>query len=182
MTNSSIDLSKNCDQSTIDCLTDLNYKARELNMDFFVVGAQVRILILEQYYKISTDVATLDIDIGIAVIDWAHYTKLKESLILNRSFITDHKVYHRLWFKDKYPVDLIPFGAVETSAGLIRWPPDQSIEMNVTGFQDALNDTILVRLSDKLDVRFASLPGMAILKLIAWHGQHNEFPTKDAVG
>jgi len=53
--------------------------------------------------------------------------------------------------------------------------------MNVTGFQDALNDAILVHLSDILDVRFVSLPGMAVLKLIAWRDRHNEFPTKDAV-
>jgi len=52
--------------------------------------------------------------------------------------------------------------------------------MNVTGFQNALNDTILVHLTDQLDVRFVSLPGMAVLKLIAWHDRHNEFPTKDA--
>ncbi len=150
-------------------------------MDFFVVGALVRILILEQYYNISTGVATLDIDIAITVVDWEHYEKLRGSLIFSRSFTPDPKVYHRLRFKDKYPVDLIPFGAVETSAGLIRWPPDQSIEMNVTGFQDALNDAILVHLSAILDVRFVSLPGMAVLKLIAWRDRHNEFPTKDAV-
>jgi predicted nucleotidyltransferase len=33
MTNSSIDLSKNCDQLTIDCLTDLSYEAKELNVE-----------------------------------------------------------------------------------------------------------------------------------------------------
>ena len=70
---------------------------------------------------------------------------------------------------------------METSAGLIRWPPDQTIEMNVTGFQDALNDAILVRLFDQFYVHFVSLPGMAVLKLIAWRDRHNEFPTKDAV-
>ena len=52
MTNLSIDLSKNCDQLTIDCLEEISDQAKELNMDFFVVGALVRILILEQHYKI----------------------------------------------------------------------------------------------------------------------------------
>ena len=181
MTNSSIDLSKNCDQLTIDCLTDLSYEAKELNIDFFVVGALVRILILEKYYNLPIGVATLDLDIGITVTDWEHYKKLKDSLILIRSFTPDSKTYHRLWYNNTYPVDLIPFGAVETPAGLIRWPPGKSIEMNVTGFQDALNDAILVHLSEGLDVRFVSLPGMAVLKIIAWSDRHNEFPTKDAV-
>lgn len=181
MTNLSIDLSKNCDPATIDCLTEIRYHARELNMDFFVVGALVRILILEQHYKIPIGVATLDIDIAITVVDGNHYEKLRNSLIVAKTFVPDSKIYHRLLFKDKFPVDLIPFGAVESSAGMIQWPPDQSIEMNVTGFDDVFNDTILVHLSDKLDVRFASLPGLAVLKLIAWRDRHNEFPTKDAV-
>lgn len=181
MTNSSIDLSKNCDPLTIACLTEISYQSKELNMDFFVVGALFRILILEQYYKIPIGVATLDIDIAVTVVDWAHYDKLRDSLILTKSFTPDPKVYHRLWFKDSNPVDLIPFGTVETPAGLIQWPPDQSIEMSVTGFQDALHDAILVHLSDKLDVHFVSLPGMVVLKLIAWHDRHDEFPTKDAV-
>jgi len=181
MTSLSIDLSKNCDQLTIDCLEEISNQANALNMDFFVVGALVRILILEQYYKIPIGVATLDIDIAITMVDWKHYEKLKESLIFAGSFTPVPKIYHRLKFKDDFPVDLIPFGAVETSAGLIQWPPDQSVEMNVTGFQDVLNDAIFVHLSDKLDVRFASLPGLAVLKLIAWRDRHNEFPTKDAV-
>ncbi|MDA3897188.1 MAG: hypothetical protein PF482_13705 [Desulfobacteraceae bacterium] len=181
MTNSSVDLSKNCDQLTIECLKEIRDQANKLNMDFFVVGALVRILILEQYYNIPIGVATLDIDIGITVLDWNHYEKLRSALINAKSFTPDPKVYHRLWFKDKYPLDLIPFGAVETSEGLIRWPPDQAIEMNVTGFQDALNGTLLVHLSDNLDARFVSLPGMAILKLIAWRERHNEFPAKDAI-
>jgi len=32
-----------------------------------------------------------------------------------------------------------------------------------------------------LDVRFVYLPGMAVLKIIAWQERHNEFPAKDAV-
>jgi len=156
-------------------------QAKELNIDFFVVGALVRILILEQHYNIPIGVATLDIDIGVSILNWKHYEKLRESLILTKSFAPAPKVYHRLLFQDKYLVDLIPFGSVESSAGMIQWPPEQAIEMNVTGFNDVLNDTILVHFSDTLDVRFVSLPGLAVLKFIAWRDRHNEFPTKDAI-
>jgi hypothetical protein len=53
MTNSFIDLSNKCDQvatEIISCLKVLDEKTRQLHIDFFVVGAQARILILEQYY------------------------------------------------------------------------------------------------------------------------------------
>ena len=86
MTNSSIDLSRNCDPSTIDCLTEIGNQAKKLNMDFFVVGALVRILILEQYYNIPIGVATLDIDIGIIVLDWNHYERLRSALINAKIF------------------------------------------------------------------------------------------------
>jgi predicted nucleotidyltransferase len=181
MKNSSIDLSTHCDSSTIACLLKIRDQAEHLAVDFFVVGALARRLILEQYYDLPIRVATLDIDIAITVADWDGYERLRESLILSRSFIPDPKVYHRLWFNQTHPVDVIPFGSLETSEGLIRWPPDQSFEMNVTGFQDAFNDAIHVVLADHLRVRFVSLPGMAVLKLIAWRDRHHEFPEKDAV-
>jgi predicted nucleotidyltransferase len=180
MTNISIDLSKNCDPLVIGCLSDLNHAAKDLDIEFLVVGALARILILEQYYHLPTGVATLDLDIGISVVDWAHYKKLKNALISTGSFISDKKAFHRLLYMNQPPVDIIPFGTVATSDGLIRWPPDQSIEMNVTGFQDALNDATLVHLAEGLDILFVSPPGMVILKLIAWRDRHNEFPTKDA--
>ncbi len=181
MTGLSIDLSKNIDPFTIICLTDLRNIAKELDIDFFVVGALARILILEQYYQLPANVATRDIDIGITVIDWEHYIKLKNSLISSGSFVPDGKVFHRLQYRNKYPLDIIPFGALESPKGLIRWPPDQAIEMNVTGFREAFDSAIIVHLAKGLDVRFVSLPGMAILKLIAWNGRHHEYPTKDAV-
>lgn len=181
MTNILIDLSKTCDPSTRDCLSGIRDQAKQLNMDFLVVGALVRILILERYYAIPTGVETLDIDIGITVVDWEHYEKLRRSLISTGAFAEDKKNYHRLSWYEKYHVDFIPFGAVETSAGIIQWPPDRAFEMNVTGFQDALQAAILVRLSADFEVHFASLPAMAVLKLITWHERHGEFPTKDAV-
>lgn len=181
MRNLSIDLSAQCDPSTIACLLKIRDLAKNLEVDFFVVGALARRLILEQYYDLPIRVATLDIDIAITVADWDRYEKLREGLIFSKSFTPDAKVYHRLWFNKTHPVDLIPFGAVETSDGLINWPPDHSITMNVTGFQDSFNDAIHVNLADNLWVRFVSLPGMAVLKLIAWRDRHHEFPVKDAV-
>lgn len=183
MTNSFIDLSNNFNvpaAETIDCLKALDDKARDLDIDFFVVGAQARILVLEQYYGFPVKTDTLDIDIAITVNDWQQYGKLRDTLIWSKSFTPDPKVYHRIYFENQYPVDLIPFGALEEPPGTIQWPPDQDIHMNVTGFQNALNDTILVHLTEQLDVRFVSLPGMIVLKLIAWHDRHHEYPTKDA--
>lgn len=181
MTSISIDLSKNTDPVTTDCIKAIKIVADDLEIDFFIVGAAARDLILGQYYSLPTGLKTRDIDIGITVIDWEHYEKMKVRLISTGSFSQDQKIVHRLKYKNSYPVDIIPFGLVEKSEGLISWPPEYAIEMNVAGFQDAWENTVSVRLDKELDVRFVSLAGMAVLKLIAWNERHREFPTKDAV-
>jgi predicted nucleotidyltransferase len=54
--------------------------------------------------------------------------------------------------------------------------------MNVLGFQEALNNANIVRLSDTpiLDVPVASPEGMTILKLIAWTDRVADVSKKDA--
>lgn len=181
MTSISIDLSKNTDPVITDCIKAVKNAADDLEIDFFVVGATARDLILGQYYGLPTGLKTMDIDLGITVIDWEHYEKMKGRLISTGSFSPDKKIVHRLKYKNSHPVDIIPFGLKEESEGLISWPPEYAIEMNVTGFQDTWKNTVSVRLAKGLDVRFVSLAGMAVLKLIAWNERHHEFPTKDAV-
>jgi predicted nucleotidyltransferase len=180
MTSISIDLSKKTDPLIANCLKAIKNIAEELDIDFFVVGAVVRDLILGQLYGLPTGLETRDIDLGITVRDWEHYQKLKDRLVSTGSFSADEKTVHRLIYKSVCPVDIIPFGSVETSEGVVCWPPEYSIEMNVTGFQDAWENTVPVGLAEGLAVRFVSLAGMAVLKLIAWHERHYQFPTKDA--
>jgi len=135
MTSTSIDLSKNTDPLIVDCLKAIKNVAKKMDIDFFVVGAVVRDLILGQLYGLSTGLKTMDI--GIIVTNWKHYQKMKDSLLSTNNFYSDKKPVYRLKFKGSYPVDIIPFGSVETSEGIIRWPPEYSIEMNVMGFWDA---------------------------------------------
>ncbi len=181
MTNISIDLSKNTDPIIADCIKVIKNVAEELEIDFFVVGAAARDLILGQFYDLPTGMVTKDIDIGITVSNWKHYQKIKDRLISTGSFSSDEKIVHRLKYKNSRFVDIIPFGSVETPEGMVCWPPEYSIEMNVTGFQDAWKNTISVCLAKGLDIRFVSLAGMTVLKFIAWNDRHHEFPTKDAV-
>ncbi|MBL7196115.1 MAG: hypothetical protein ISS64_07460 [Desulfobacterales bacterium] len=113
-----IDLSKNTDPLIANCLKAIKSVAEELDIDFFVVGAVVRDLILGQLYGLPTGLETKDIDLGITVKDWEHYQKMKDRLISTGSFSSDEKTVHRLIYKNSCPVDIIPFGSVETSEGL----------------------------------------------------------------
>lgn len=84
MTSTSIDLSKNTDPLIVDCLKAIKNVAKKMDIDFFVVGAVVRDLILGQLYGLSTGLKTMDIDIGIMVTDWKHYQKMKVGDIYRR--------------------------------------------------------------------------------------------------
>jgi predicted nucleotidyltransferase len=75
-----------------------------------------------------------------------------------------------------YKVDLIPFGGIETSPGIIMWPPDMAIMMNVAGFGDALAAAVNVEVSPGMEIKVASLPGIAILKIFAWADRGHQNP------
>jgi predicted nucleotidyltransferase len=76
-------------------------------------------------------------------------------------------------------LDIVPFGTgIEENESQIRWPPDAATAMSVAGFNEAFNSSVTYEI-DGQEIRLASVPGLAILKLIAWQDRHAE-TTKDA--
>jgi len=78
------------------------------------------------------------------------------------------------------PVDFVPFGGVAAPDETIAWPPEGDFVMNVAGFSEALESSLRVALGPGLILRAASLPGLAILKLVAWSDRGHQ-TNKDAV-
>lgn len=175
----SLDLSGKIDQNVIALLSSVHKVAESAGIGFFVVGAMARDILLEIGYGISTGRRTVDFDLGVSVQGWDRYSGLIKDLISTGDFLPDKRVTHRLYFKERLPVDIVPFGLVEAPAGTIAWPEDPDVQMTVIGFSDAWENAVLVRLSPQLTVRFASLPGLEVLKLIAWSNRGYEVPTKD---
>jgi predicted nucleotidyltransferase len=113
---------------------------------------------------------TLDVDLRIAVGDWDHFQLLKSALIEQGGFHPNARMVQRLIYPSKPSVlvDLIPFGGRETGERTIAWPPDEDIVMRVTGFRDALESAVPVRLDENLVIPVVSLPILLVLKLFAW--------------
>ena len=68
-------------------------------------------------------------------------------------------------------IDILPFGPITDKDKKISWPPEHEIIMSMVGFEEAYEYSITVRLSSdpELDIKLAaSLPGLAIMKLISW--------------
>jgi predicted nucleotidyltransferase len=161
------------DPTTIEILEYIDRSAKDLGLEYFVMGATARDILLNGVFGLGIELATLDVDFAVAVRGWPQFDALKTWLVQTTKFTPDAREIHRLFYLGQtgqrgYPLDLIPFGGIEEPPNAIAWPPDRDIVMNVTGFLDAFAAAHAVEIHPGFIVRVVSLPGLAILKLFAW--------------
>ena len=148
--------------------------ALEHGIEFVMVGAMARDLLLQGVFGLAPGKQTIDLDFGFAVENWEQFLALRSALIATNNFQPTDRVSQRILYKGEWRVDLIPFGGVEDENGAIAWPPSRDIVLNVAGFEDALASAIRVQVDADLIVPVASLPGLAVLKLVAWADQRDK--------
>jgi len=162
-----LNISDKISKELVVVLTTVKTVADELDMDFFVVGAAARDIIMEYCYGIKTQRATLDVDLGIRVEDWSGYERLVNALAA-KGFQEVNKT-HRYRFNDTL-VDILPFGPIADNSQQIIWPPENAVGMSILGFKEAYQDALLVRICQEpcIEVKISSVVGMVIMKMIAW--------------
>lgn len=177
MNKSLLDLSGKVDDLTVDLFEHIVQVTKSLNIPFFVVGAAARDMILMRFYDINTIRITMDIDLSIKISDWDQCTKLMKGLEATGQFTLTSNI-QRLLYKDTVPIDIVPFGTIAGHDGFVSWPPEHSRKMNVLGFEDAHSHSIAIRLRSNpvLDIQFASLTGLAIMKILSWN---DSYPVRD---
>ncbi len=180
MTNVSLDLSSKLPAGQVNIIRCVVSTATNLGLTrLFIVGAQARDLILQYAYALPVRRATNDIDFGIVVETWDEFAGLRDALINGEGFRPQPNQQQRLLHEEGAIIDLVPFGNLEQTTGLIVWPPDFTVEMTTIGFREAYANSIDVLLADDLIVKVASLAGLALLKIVAWSGRHFERDAKD---
>jgi predicted nucleotidyltransferase len=175
MSENFLDLSEKIDRFRVGLFETIVAVTESLSVPFFVVGAMARDMILSDGHGIETGRATEDMDLGVQVSDWDGYEQLREGLITTGKFRRDEKKAQRLVFRESFPVDVIPFGAIADPDGCLSWPPKHDTVMRTLGFREAYKASLTVRIRAKpvLDIQFVSLPGLAILKIISWDDNHH---------
>lgn len=148
---------------------------RELGVEFLVVGAAARDLVVLFGHGLAVHRATLDVDVAVAVSNWDAYERVRSSFEHCRG-----DAVHRSRIAG-VPVDIVPFGGVERPDRTIVWPPDDGSVMSTFGMAEALSDALSIRLATDLLCRVASLPAQLILKLTAWQERGIEKPRHDSV-
>ncbi len=167
-----LNLSGKIEQPVVETLHIVKKVADSLHISFFVIGASARDFILKHHYGIEPRRKTGDIDIGLEVANREQFKTLFESLISTGQFsLTPERQRLRCGV---VLIDMLPFGAITDEGKNIRWPPEHEILMSMVGFEEAYAHSITARLSSApdLDVKLASLPGLAIMKLISWREKY----------
>src|SRR5262245_55610323 len=156
---------------TAEVLAAVHRAADHLDIQFMVVGAAARDLLISHVVGTSLARATRDIDVAVAVSSWDEVGKLTSEM--SRADRSAHK-----FLIGSTEVDIIPFGDIENDKRVIRWPDDH--EMNVLGFKEAYDAAVHVKLPGGLVVAVAALPAQSLLKLFAWRDRRH-VDTRDAV-
>jgi len=160
-------------------LTVMDRVARLTGLRYFVIGATARDILMYHLHGLPLNRASPDIDFAMAIENWTAFEALRVALLQQPGFRSDAKILHRLHYSpmagDDFPVDLVPFGGVETAPAQVAWPPDMAIVMNVVGYAEALDSAIMVSIAADCEIPVASIPGLVMTKLIAWldRGQAN---------
>jgi len=180
MTQQSLNISKKISGRIIEILEAISNIAIPLEISFFVCGALARDVILHNVFELEIKRATEDVDFGVMVESWDEFGQLTEKLNQSEHFIED-KDPQRFYYKDNFPIDIVPFGNISKPDNIISWPKCDGVEMNTLGFEEAYRDSvpIMLRQDPELLIKIASLRGLAAMKLISWKDRYPE-RSKDA--
>ena len=110
-----------------------------------------------------------DIDFAVLINDKGTYEALKTYLVETEGFHPFKGNAFVLIWKDKTEVDLLPFGAIEDEEGKVTVEGTGYTTVHVPGFTEVYEQGLPeMELEGEHQFKFCTLPGIVVLKLIAW--------------
>lgn len=149
-------------------LAALDERSRSLQIPTLIIGAAARDLVVHGPTSARSPRATLDVDVAIAV-DRAGFEAFTHGWPSVRG--SEHS-----FLVCGVEVDVVPFGPIEARRSVVF---DDAHVLDVTGLSEAAATAVDVLLPGGLEVRAASLPAQAALKVLAWRDRQARTP-KDA--
>jgi predicted nucleotidyltransferase len=143
---------------------------QKFEVDFYLVGAVARNVWITGINNKEPRRTTADVDFAVLIDNKVTYTQLREYLIENEGFKNYHENSFVLIWRDKTEVDLMPFGAIEEADGKVTIEGTGLTSINMPGFAEIYNEGLpLLDLEGNQSFKFCTLPGIVLLKFIAWH-------------
>lgn len=147
-----------------------------LNIDFYLVGATARDTWFAR--KGIKTLSTKDVDFAVYISSKEDYEKLREYLSYKEGFIVSSQNQFVLFNPEGIQVDLLPFGAIDVE-GKLMIDGEGLAKIAVNGFREVYESgTDIVHFEDEQSFKVCTLPGIVILKLIAYDDRP-EFRQKD---
>jgi len=140
-----------------------------IGSEFYIIGATARDIVMAGIHDQHPGRETVDLDIAIAIPDWNRYHEISKKLCQKDHFTKSKEQKQRFWYKALYMIDMVPFGDVAKENQRILWPPEETHVMSVIGFTQVAKHTLSVDIDGEITIRIASLPGIFLLKIAAWH-------------
>ena len=186
MTVISIPSARHLDPGLSDVLRRIATACQNRGVPYLLTGAMAREILLVQVHGLPPGRATRDVDFGVLVDTWESFETLKASLVATGDFASDPGVQHRLHTVPgridlKMPVDIVPFGGVETPSGTVSWPPNGDVVMDVRGYEAAYYHAIQVEVRQGLVIPLPTAQGIAVMKILAWKDRGSATQGRDAI-
>lgn len=141
----------------------------KFGIDFYLVGAVARDVWMNAINDKTPRRTTKDIDFAVFIKSVETYDELKEYLINNEDFVPYKNNDFVLIWNGHLQVDLLPFGNIEDADGKVSTNGVGLASISLVGFREiyeyGLPELIL---EDRHTFKFCTLPGIVLLKLIAW--------------
>ncbi len=138
------------------------------SIDYYLVGAAARDVWMRGMHEVTPKRATSDLDFAVMVKDSDQFGELKKYLIEVEGFVPYKENAFVLIWKDRTQVDLIPFGDLERE-GVVTVKGTGFTRMNVEGVREVFEEASEeIQIDDNKQFKVCTLPGIVILKLIAW--------------
>ena len=152
-----------------EMLSALERGFEKFGIDFYLVGAVARDVWMSGINKIAPRRATGDIDFAVLINDKGTYEELKNYLVQAEGFHPYKGNAFVLIWEDKTEVDLLPFGAIEDEDGKVTTSGLGLTNISLQGFTEVYEDGLPeLDLEGKHQFKFCTLPGIVLLKMIAW--------------
>lgn len=135
--------------------------ADKANVPYVLIGAAAKAALLAQLGEMNSR-QTLDWDVGLLLESWSDLGQLSEALRRAGFRRESQQRFHH----GKTPLDLIPFGPIESSPGTVTWE-NEGVDLDVRGLKEVFEKSEPVRV-EGMTVRSATLPGLILLKIRAY--------------
>ncbi|NKI25261.1 hypothetical protein HCG49_01635 [Arenibacter sp. 6A1] len=152
-----------------EMLAALERAFKKHQVDFYLVGAVARDLWMTAIHQIPPSRITRDIDFAIFIEDKGVFENLKQYLVEIEHFQPSKENNFVLLWQGRMQIDLLPFGSIVDKNVKVNFEGTGLTSLNMPGFKEIYDSGLPeVELEGEHRFKFCSLPGIIILKLIAW--------------